>query len=327
MHADRPVYGRARLAALLVVGCGLAGGCRTQQDAAAAASQMATTAQTVAAYYASLDHVLAETEDAYEAQYTLLGVPPEDLSETRAEIQKRADLAKQIGNLATTFQKLTGPGSDAAATATEKPAKSGGTAGAIAHDVSATGASKPASSGSSGTSISGALQTVSDNSQVLDKGIDAILALIREHEEVKAARDMAPLCDNLAKFFDQESGIYDSINEAYLVTAKSVAQKMVQENEVDISAVFVSSLQPFGLAPSISRNELRSNLQPFLLAQIDKGYAAKLDSAQAATAALDKALGEMDARVKLVAQDKPMRLRIPPFSLKTVESWIAEVNP
>lgn len=326
MHADRAVYGRALLAALLVVGCALAGGCKTQQDAAAAASQMATTAQVLAAYYASLDHVLAETQDAYEAQYTLLGVPPENLSETRAEIQKRTDLAKQIGNLATAFQKVTGPGSDAAATATEKSAKSGGAAAAVAHGVSAAAASKPASSGSSGTSASNALETVSDNSQVLDKGIDAILALIREHEEVKAARDMAPLCDNLAKFFGQESGIYDSINEAYLVTAKSVARKMVEDNEVDISAVYVSSLQPFGLAPSISRNELRSNLQPFLLTQIDHAYNARLESAHEATAALEKALGEMDARVKLVAEDKPMRLRIPPFSLHTVETWIARVN-
>lgn len=329
------------LASLAVAGVLLAG-CKTQDDAVAAAAQMASTAKTMCAYYAALDHVLAGTEDAYEAQYALLGTPPEELSETRREVHLRADLAAQIGNLATLFQKMTGQeaeASDASAAKKSSEKSDGGALAAIAGAAGGGGSSETGSgsSGGGGSSDSGKkksdqpavlsmLSSDSDQYKAVSAAVDEVVMLVREHDETKAAKKMAPLCDSLAAFFDSEKGTYDSINRAYLVTAKSVAVDMVKNNQVDPSAVFVSSLQPFGLTAAIGREQIRTNLQQYLLGQTDAQYAVKLKAAQEATAAMDKALEEMDKRVRLVADDKPMTIRIPPFSLATVESWIAEVG-
>lgn len=337
MSSFRP---RSHCAALVMV-CALLAGCKTQQDAVAAATQMAATAKTMAAYYTSLDHVLAETQDAYQAQFALLGIEGEELSETRKEVQLRADMAKQIGNLSTLFQKLTGPAeaSDASAAAAKKDSsgKSGSSAADLLGGVSASVESSSSASGASGggagsakkkteSPVLSALSSTSPQYKAVSAGIDEIVALIREHEEAKAAKRIAPVCDNLMAFFDSEQETYDSINQAYLVTARAVARKMVQNNQVDASAVFVSSLQPFGLTAAIDDAKIKTAMQEYLLAQIDTQYALKLKSAQEATEALDQALKEMDARVKLVAGDKPMTLRMPPFSLETVQSWISQVS-
>lgn len=350
MSSCRSQWNCATLLASLAIAGLLPAGCKTQDDAVAAAAQMASTAKTMCAYYAALDHVLAGTEDAYEAQYALLQTPPEDLKETRKELQMRADLATQIGNLATLFQKMTGQEAEAsdASAAKKSTEKSSGKseggavaaiAGAAAGDGSAGGSagSSTGSSGGAGSSDSGKsksqqpavlsmLSSDSDQYKAVSAAIDEVVMLVREHDETKAAKKMSPLCDSLTAFFDLEKGTYDSINQAYLVTAKSVADYMVNNNQVDPSAVFVSSLQPFGLSAAISREQIRTNLQQYLLGQIDTQYAVKLKAAQEATVAMDQALEEMDKRVKLVAEDKPMTIRIPPFSLATVESWIAVVG-
>lgn len=327
--------------AVLMLAALLLAGCKTQDDAVAAATQMAATAKTMSAYYAALDKVLAGTQDAYQAQYALLGVPPDNLSETRKEVQLRADLAAQIGNLSTLFQKLTGPAeaSDASAAAGKKGSSAasgggltsmlGGAGAASGSSANGSSAGGTASGSAKKTPESPVLSALSSNSaefKAVSMGIDEIVALIREHEETKAAKKIAPLCDHLATFFASEEGTYDSINQAYLVTADSVAKKMVQDNQVDPSAVFVSSLQPFGLAPAVDQAKTKTAMQEYLLAQIDTQYGLKLRSAQDATAAMGKSLNEMDARVKLVAGDKPMKIRMAPFSLAMVESWITQVS-
>lgn len=344
MSANRRQWKCVTLLMAVTLAGSLLNGCKTQDDAVAAASQMATTAKTMCAYYAALDHVLGETEDAYQAQYALLGTPPADLSETRKEVQMREDLATQIGNLATLFQKMTGEEAEAsdASTAKKSSEKSSGALPAIAGAAGAGGGGGSSggdsgSSGSGGSSASGKkkseepaalsmLSSDSDQYKAVSAAIDEVVMLVREHEEAKAAKKMTQLCDSLAALFGAEKGTYDSINQAYLVTAKSVADSMVTNNQVDPSGVFVSSLQPFGLAAAISREQIKTNMQPYLLKQIDTQYVVKLKAAQEGTEAMDKALTEMDKRVKLVAGDKPMTIRIPPFSLATVESWVAEAS-
>ncbi len=347
MSSYRAQWNCATLLVSLTIVGGMLVGCKTQEDAVAAATQMASAAKTMCAYYAALDRVLAETEDAYQAQYALLGTPPDDLSETRKEVQLRADLATQIGNLATLFQKMTGQEAEAndASAAKSTSGKAGGPA--AANTATSGGAGSGASGGSSrrssgsvsggGSSASGnkksgqpavlsMLSSDSDQYKAVSAAIDEVVMLVREHDEVKAAKKMAPLCDTLTAFFDSEKGIYDSINQAYLVTAKSVADNMVRNNQVDPSEVFVSSLQPFGLTAAIGKEQIRTNMQQYLLGQIDTQYTMKLKAAQQATEAMDKALAEMDKRVKLVANDKPMTIRSPPFSLETVHSWIADAG-
>lgn len=296
-HQSRPVC--VSLAILLAAVLAIAAGCKTQQDAAAASSQMATTSKTLSDYYSALDTVLSETQDAYEAQAIFTGIPPEDLSQTRAEIQRRIELAKEIGNLSGLFTKLTGS--------------------SAAGDASAAGG-KLADAATSIKSMS------SDDtaSKAVSIGVREIVALIQENDEKKAAEKISPLTHNLVLFFESEKSVYDSINEAYLRTAQSVAKKMVENNQVDASPVFASSLQPFGMTPDIADSQTKTGMQKYLADQIDSRYTAKLKAAHDATDALDKALKEMDARIDLVAHDKPMSIRTAPFSLDTVESWIAE---
>jgi hypothetical protein len=278
-----------------------ASGCKTQEDAAAAARQMASTSRELCAYYLSLDHILAETEDSYQAQFALQRVPPEDLSETRAQIRLRADMADEIGNVSALFQKIAGSSaaSDASASAANLNAEVVSMKGLTSNDM---------------------------ETKLVTTGIKEIVALIQQHEEVQAARKVGPLCHNLSIFFDSEKASYLSIQEGYLKVARSVSKGMVSANQVDTSPVFLSALQPFGLAPAIDRGSMKDNMQSYMLAQIEANYKLRLDEGQKATNALSASLKEMDARIELVAHDKPMQFREPPFSLETVKEWIADVN-
>ena len=46
---------------------------------------------------------------------------------------------------------------------------------------------------------------------------------------------------------------------------------------------------------------------------------------QAATANMEKSLGEMASRIHLVAMDKPMAIRVAPITLTEVQNWISSV--
>jgi hypothetical protein len=298
----RNFRGLYRKLAVTVIAMALfAGGCKTQEDAAAAAKQMASTSRDLSAYYLSLDHILAETEDSYQAQFALQRVPPEDLSETRAQIRLRADMADEIGNVSALFQKIAGSSaaSDASAAAVKLNAEVVSMKGLTSNDA---------------------------ETQMVTTGIKEIVALIQQHEEVQAARKVGPLCHNLSIFFDSEKASYLSIQEGYLKVARSVSKGMVSANQVDTSPVFLSALQPFGLAPAVDRGSVKDNMQSYMLAQIEANYKLRLDEGQRATNALSASLKEMDARIDLVAHDKPMQFREPPFSLETVKEWIADVN-
>jgi hypothetical protein len=303
---------KRRCVALAAIVCALLAGCKTHQDAVAAAAQMATTAQTLCAYYTSLDHVLAATEDTYQAQLALSGIPAMDLSNTRAQVKLRADMASDIGKISTLFQKLTSdPKASDAPAAAEK----------LATQISSlVGLTSDSGSGQSG----GGPLSSSEETKAMTEAIRAIALLIQQHDEVKAAKEIEPLVHNLVTFYESERAVYDSINKTYLSTAQSVAHTMVKSNQVDASAVFVSVVQPFGLSPSIENSQTKTGMQDYLNKQIDTRYSAKLKSAQDATEALDTALKEMDARITLVAHDKPMQLRLPPLSLATVQSWIGD---
>jgi hypothetical protein len=290
-----------RLAITVIAMALFVGGCKTQEDAAAAAKQMASTSRDLSAYYLSLDHILAETQDSYQAQFALQQVPPEDLSETRAQIRLRADMADEIGNVSALFQKIAGSSaaSDASASAANLNAEIVSLKGLTSNDA---------------------------ETQMVTTGIKEIVALIQQHEEVQAARKVGPLCHNLSIFFDSEKASYLSIQEGYLKVARSVSKGMVNANQVDTSPVFLSALQPFGLAPAVDKASVKDNMQSYLLAQIEANYKLKLDEGQKAAGALSASLKEMDARIDLVAHDKPMQFREPPFSLETVKGWISDVN-
>jgi hypothetical protein len=276
-------------------------GCKTQEDAAAAASQMAATAQTMSAYYDALDQVVVRTQDTYQAQYALSSIPPMDLKETRDQIHKRAELAGDVAELAGIFQKIAGStaASDAAGAADKLNTELVQVKALASNDTEAT---------------------------AVKVAVKEIVLLIQEHKEVEAAKKVAPLSAALSKFFNSEAGLYDSLNESYLRTAQSVAHELVKRDQVDSAAVFGSALKPFDLTPAIDSQPLKQGMHGYLDAQIDSKFSDDLAASKKATAALSAALKEMDTRIELVAGDKPMKLRVPPFSLGAVQGWISEVS-
>src|ERR1700712_2966017 len=99
---------RARWLPLVLLALLAGGGCKTQDDAVAAAAQLSSTAKTLSAYYGALDQVLANTEGAYLAQYAINGTPPLELGEERAQIRARGEMAGDLAQLAAVFEKLAG---------------------------------------------------------------------------------------------------------------------------------------------------------------------------------------------------------------------------
>ena len=262
---------------------------------------MTKTAQTLSSYYVALDHILADTQDAYQAQSALQGIPPMDLTETRKQIQLRADLATQVAAMASLFQKL----SDSKAPA----------------DASTAAVNLNTELASFVPLASNSIETTA-----VTVGIREIVALVQQHDEIKAAKKIAPLAHNLSVFFESERNSYDSINQAYLLTARSVSEYMVGKNQVDPSAVFASALRPFDMSPMINQDSIKTGMQQYFLKQIAAGYTLKLSASQKATRSLSGALKEMDNRIELVARDRTMSLRVPPISLASVDAWVAQTT-
>ncbi len=280
------------------------GGCRTQKDAGEAASQMEETARTLAEYYRAIDHVVTGTEDAAEAEAVLNNFAPPDqnqlavLKETHRQVVLREAMAHDIELLAAVFARL-------------------------AHSSSAKDASVEAGK------LGGELETIKGlgandaETQALTVGVREIVGLIQQHDEIRAARQMAGLVHQLSVFFDSEREMYDSLNQAYLLLAKSDAQKLVRTGQVDASAVFQSATRPFGLTPEITGQKTREQMQPYLLAQIDRRYEQRLRGGRDATGYLSEGLKEMARRVDLVAHDRVVGLRGAPPTLGEVKSWAA----
>jgi hypothetical protein len=291
-----------RFAVLAVVVLALgSGGCKTQDDAVAAASQMAETSKTLSAYYTALGKVVAETQNVYQAQYVLQGLPPMELSETLAQIKLRSDMALDIGKVSQAFAKIS------SSTSPKDASTAAASLNAELADVT------PLSSNDNET-------------KAVTEGVKLIVSLLQQHDEVAAAKQISPLCHKLSVFFDSEKGFYDSLDQAYLLSAQSVAKDMVRKNQVDVSPVFASALQPFSLEPKLDQKMVGEGMQKYLNDQIDARYKSKLAAGKKATEALSSALKEMDTRVATVASEKPMALRLAPLSLETAKSWIASIE-
>jgi hypothetical protein len=277
------------------------GGSKTQDDAVAAAEQMEQTSKTLSAYYTALSKVVSETQNVYQAQSALQRLPPMDLSETLAQIKLRSDMAMKIGKLAEAFEKI----GDSKA-----PKDASAAAGDLNAEV---------------LSIS-PLTSNTNETKAVTEGVQLVVSLIQQHEEVRAAKSISPLCHDLSVFFDSEKGYYDSLDQAYLLSAQSVAKDMVRKNQVDASPVFASALSPFGLKPKLDQAVVGNGMQKFFNDQIDARYKSQLADEKKATEGLSSALKEMDSRIASVAAAKPMTVRLPPLSLESAESWIKSIE-
>ena len=288
----------ARLAFGLVLVAGVVG-CKTQDDAVAAAKQMTATASTLAAYYDALDKVVMATQETFEAQGALDGIPamaPKTLDDIRAQLKLRHELADKIADLASALTKTVG---------STAPADSEKAAGKFNSQM---------------VSLAGATSNDAETKAVTE-GVNLLVELIQQHEEVKAAKQVEPVTAALVVFFQKEEPQYDALNDGYLTAAQSVAKGMVTSHQVGGDAAFVAALSPFGLTPA-ANEKTQAAMESQLLTKIDAEYKRREDEAHKATAAMADALTEMDKRVNLVTHDQPMQMRLEPLSLKTVKGWI-----
>ena len=93
-------------------------GCKTSDDAVAAASQLTATASSLNNYYSALESLLTETDQLYQIQAAINALAPYDaptkkfITETASEIHKRKKMATSLTMLAQEFAKLSGSTSE-----------------------------------------------------------------------------------------------------------------------------------------------------------------------------------------------------------------------
>lgn len=286
----------------------LANGCKTSDDAAAAATQLAATANTLTNYYSALDTLISETDQLYQIQAVVNPLAPYDaqtknyVTDTAAEIQKREKLAAALTTLAQEFAKLSG--STAATTASTA-------AGNLESAVSA-------------LKISGATMSASDVN-LMKETVDLIVKAIQEHKEREAGAAIDKFTSALDAWFKSEEPIYNTIGSTYTNITKSLAQALISQGQVDPSPFLNVVFSPYGLSPQLSDLTLRIKVQSVLSAQIDQKSAALVAVQQAATSAMEESLAEMASRIHLVATAKPMAIRAAPITLAQVQNWISLV--
>ena len=299
---------RAIVASVLLSFLFFAGGCKTSDDAAAAATQLTATAKCLTDYYSALDTILAETDQLNEVQVVLYEIPYDAptkamITDTRVEVQKREALAKGLTDLAQSFAKLTG--STASTDASASAAK-------LETEVESL---KPIK-----------FKMSSEEQNVMKVAIGLVVTAIQEHKEREAARGISQFATALDGFFAKETPDYESIGKDYAVISSSLAKSLLQNGQTDPSGYFKVTLDPYGLIPEVTDAKLRDKLAKLAEGQVDKKAQALQDSQKSATGDMEKSLKQMSDRIKLVADDKPMDVRIPPITLANVEKWASEFS-
>ena len=298
---------RQAIAASVLLACVLfAGGCKTSDDAAAAATQLTATSKSLTDYYSALDTILAETDQLNAVQVVLYGIPYDDgtkaqIADTRAEIQKRAALAKGLTELAQNFAKLTG--STASTDASASAAK-------LETEVESLKLTK---------------SKMSSNEQSLMKvAIGLVVSAIQEHKKREAAQGIDKFTAALNDFFTKEAPDYISLNDDYRAISSSLAKSLLQNDQTDPSSFFTAALGPYGVTPEVTDSKLRKEIEKLAEAQVDQKSAALEKSQQDATDSMEKSLKQIADRIDLVANDKPMEVRTVPVNLADVEKWASQ---
>jgi hypothetical protein len=296
-----------RLIAVVVVSCLWAGvGCKTSDDAKAASEQMAVTAKTLCDYYASVRGLLADTDQIHLLNKALADKPYSPavqglVKKTEAELDKRVALADQLSKLADSFAKLN------SSTAAADVAASAGKLDAAIEAL------EP-------------MKSTSTEQAAIKVALKLLVTAVQEKKEREAARAMDDLARGLHDLFVQEAPVWSSTEQVHSALASVLAESLVDEDAVDESGLLVVTLKPFGLAPAMAPKTVNRQLAPLAKEQIADRHKALDDDFAKATECMEKALGEMSARIHLVATEQPMRFRAEPLTLETVKKWAAEAS-
>ena len=295
-----------RSGALLLAGSLLLlAGCRTSEDATAAAAQMATTAKSLCGYYMALTTILDNTDQFYLLNAQLYAKPypsenREQVKETEAELEKRVELASDFSTLSGNFGKLTG---------STAPADVAASASKLEGEVE-TLASVKASSAEQGA-LKAALQTLT--------------TAAKEHKEREAAKAMDDAVKVLSDLFAKEAEVWNSAEVVYSSIGSTLAGNLVDGNVTDNAALLKVALDPFGLSPSTASADLNAQLAPLAKLQIAAKKSAMDSDYLQASNAMATSLEEMSQRIHTVAEDKPMAFRSAPLSVSTVEKWTSQI--
>ncbi len=302
-------YRKVRTAAIPLLLCvALTSGCKTSDDASAAANQLTETAGLLTHYYSALGTLLSQTGQVYRIQAAINPLAPYDtetrnyISDTASEIQKREELAAALTTLAQNFANLNG--STAAADASTA-------AGNLESAVAALNLSK--------TTMS------SSHVAAMKDAVDLVVKAIQEHKEREAAAAIDQFTSALDTWFQSEEPLYNTIGSNYANVTKSLAQALISRGQVDPSAFLSAALSPYGLTPELTDPTLKSSVLKILAAQVDQESAALAAKQETATTNMEKSLGEMASRIHLVATDKPMTIRTAPITLAEVQNWISQI--
>jgi hypothetical protein len=306
VRASAAVFQIRKATAAVFLGClVLISGCKTSEDAAAAATQMSATAKSLSDYYAVLGTIVFETDQIHSLNEALYSKPysaksRQELKTTQAELAKRITLAADLSTLAGSFAKLTG------STAPADVAAAGNKLETEVDNL----ASYKASTGEQ-NAIKSALQL--------------FVTAVQAHKEHEAAQAMDSLASGLSALFDKEADSWKSSDDVYVQLAATLAGNIADQNAVDSAALLKPALDPFGLTSSAPAPDLNTKLTPLVKEQISARQAALLASYSNATDAMSKSLQEMSQRIHMVATDKPMAFRLPPVTVATVETWSTQV--
>jgi hypothetical protein len=283
----------------------LMAGCKTSADAAAAATQMATTAKSLCDYYTALKTILDNTDQLYllNAQLYAKPYPAENrrqVKDTEPELEKRAELASDFSTLSAEFGKLTG-------------------------------STAPADVATSASKLEGEVDTLASikassvEQAALKTAFQLLTTAIKEHKEREAAKAMDDATRGLSDLFAKETDVWNSTEVVYSSIGSTLAGNLVDGNATDNSALLKVALDPFGLSPVTASADLNAQLAPLAKQQIATKK-ADMDSAyEKATDAMTKSLQEMSQRIHTVAEDKPMAYRSAPLSVSTVEAWASQI--
>jgi hypothetical protein len=286
----------------------LTSGCKTSDDAAAAGTQLTSTASTLTSYYSALDTLLSDIDQLYQIQAVVNSLAPYDaqtksyVADTSAEIAKREKLAAALTTLAEEFAKLSG-----STAATDASTAAGDLESAVA-----------------ALKISNVSMSAS-NVNVMKEAVDLIVKAIQEHKERQAAAAIDKFTSALDNWFQSEEPLYNTIGSNYANVTQSLAKALVDRGQVDPSPYLNAVLAPYGLTPQLTDPTLRSKVQAVLTAQIQQKSAALAMAQQTASTNMEKALSEMASRIHQVATDKPMTVRMVPITLAEVQNWISLV--
>jgi hypothetical protein len=290
----------------LVLPAVLLAGCKTSDDAAAAASQMATTSQQLSSYYKALQTTFQQTDELYQLNEQLYSKPypaanQQLLRNNEAELAKRAQLAADLASLSAEF-------------------------GALSTSTTPSSVATAASQVQTDVDKLSALKASATEQGALKLAVQQLASAVQQHKGREAAKAMQAAAQSLSDLFAKEEDIWNSTDEVDSQIAANLATNLVDANVTDNSAVLDVALTPFGLVRNASAAAMNEKLAPVAKQQIATKKIAMDQAFQSATNGMAKALAQMAQRIQTLVEGKPIAERRAPLSLETVQQWVTQVN-